>query len=59
MENEMDMFPACFWPNGDWCWAAELEDYGRNKSDDFAIRLAEDDEHAEEIAIIEQFGEPS
>ncbi|UFK26741.1 hypothetical protein [Roseobacter phage RDJL6] len=27
----------CLWPNGDWCYREELEEYGASKSDDFEV----------------------
>ena len=54
MTNENKATPyydkAHFWPNGDWCWCYELEEYGRNKSDDFLTYATKDDDHAERIA---------
>ena len=42
---------AYFWPNGDWCWADELEEYSHNMSDDvLSYRVADEDE-AERVAL--------
>ncbi len=42
----------CIWPNRDWCDWDELEDYGRNKSDDFYtvdVSLDIDDEKLDQM----------
>ena len=28
---------VCVWPNKDWCFGDELEEYGYDKSDDYII----------------------
>jgi len=34
--TEANEHVAYVWPNGDWCWEDEYEEYSSNKSDDCA-----------------------
>jgi len=34
---------AYVWPNGDWCWEDEYEEYSHNKSDDCAEVIVPDE----------------
>ena len=37
----VEVVDICVWPNYDWCYQKDIEDYGRTRSDDYMVVMVE------------------